>query len=342
MHLALYLANLICKHLAETLTVSWASERMSKDAGIVDYSRSRRVTLVSAAVLVFLSITLGFSTFLPFYVLDIATLLLLLLALILGWASKRAIDYLPGEWHVRTVRVTPQEYREMVKKHMDAYGHLISSDVSCACVTALCLALVSQLLVMFLIFMLGEELLTTYGPQVITAVTIILNLVVAILGYSIGYKWAKVDPHPYITEPPTGYVLGYVEALADVPDLDVKYKVKLAERDGALAIADAEPAIGVKGMPDELQIKVQVSVSSIVYPYLVASYYKGPVVEEHKVHARIRARYPALFEYSMDGNVTIVVARFDIPSHTRSVPHISDSDFRKLGRALARVLLSLR
>jgi hypothetical protein len=40
----------------------------------------------------------------------------------------------------------------------------------------------------------------------------------------------------------------------------------------------------------------------------------------------------------MDKDVIVIVARFDIPERTSSVPHISTSDFRELAALLAAEL----
>ncbi|MHA1943351.1 MAG: hypothetical protein ACW96M_03045, partial [Candidatus Thorarchaeota archaeon] len=52
----------------------------------------------------------------------------------------------------------------------------------------------------------------------------------------------------------------------------------------------------------------------------------------------IATRYPALLEYSMDEDVIVIVARFNIPQRTSSVPSISTSDFRDLAALLASEL----
>ncbi|RLI52483.1 MAG: hypothetical protein DRO87_13120, partial [Candidatus Thorarchaeota archaeon] len=100
----------------------------------------------------------------------------------------------------------------------------------------------------------------------------------------------------------------------------------------------AEPKVGVKGLPDTVRIRIQVSHSGFDYPYLVGTVYKGAPVEETVETIKIRTRYPALLEYSMDENVTVIVARFKVPKRSSRVPYISDEDFRALARLLAEKL----
>ncbi|MGD2072838.1 MAG: hypothetical protein PVG65_05055, partial [Candidatus Thorarchaeota archaeon] len=87
-------------------------------------------------------------------------------------------------------------------------------------------------------------------------------------------------------------------------------------------------------LPETAQIRVQVSHSGFAYPYLVGTIYQGDPVKERTDKKRLRTKYTPIFEYSMDKDVVVIVARFDIPSRTSSVPSISNQDFIALGSAL--------
>ncbi|MFW9869467.1 MAG: hypothetical protein ACFFEL_07560, partial [Candidatus Thorarchaeota archaeon] len=97
----------------------------------------------------------------------------------------------------------------------------------------------------------------------------------------------------------------------------------------------AEVKAYVTGLPETVQMQVQVSHSGFAYPYLVGTIYKGGKISSKEETFRIATRYPALLEYSMDDDVIVIVARFDIPQRTSSVPNISVRDFRSLAILLA-------
>jgi hypothetical protein len=114
--------------------------------------------------------------------------------------------------------------------------------------------------------------------------------------------------------------------------------VELGEREEVLTILDAESTAHVEGLPDAVTIRVKVSHSGFAYPYLVGTVYKGAEVLPVQKYPVIGTKYPAMLEFSMDDDVTVIVARFDIPKRTSSVPNISKKDFRALAEVLVKEL----
>ncbi|MFO7835340.1 MAG: hypothetical protein R6V83_01705 [Candidatus Thorarchaeota archaeon] len=313
------------------------------DEQIIDYHRQRtvnRVFVVAVVIVVivalyyFLSKGDTFETILlvyfgfPFG--------LLLLSGILGAASKRAIDYVPGKWQKTEKWISFHEYEQMREEYEEAYGDLLGHEGQCC----------GCILMVFLTVFLGM-LALSYGSfaQPIIGLTldsilllIIIYGIIAVAGYILGFRLPTIDAEDFFQSPTTDDTYHYAKALRDAPGLRVGMKVKLGRRGDALTIMDAEPVAYVEELPDTVKVNVQVSGTGFSYPYLVGTSYKGLPVAEGTKELKIRTRYDAIIEQSMDDDVVVMVARFDIPKRTRSVPHISDSDFRQLGAALGREL----
>ena len=97
---------------------------------IIDYSRQVNVNRAYGIVVVLF--VLGgvylynyYDDALKLIIVDIALPgVLFVVSLILGFGSKKAIDYIPGEWEKRKAWVSFSEYEELVDNYEDAYGAL--------------------------------------------------------------------------------------------------------------------------------------------------------------------------------------------------------------------------
>ncbi len=264
---------------------------------------------------------------------------LLILSAIFGAISKRAIDYIPGTWEESKSWMAVEEYEGLVEKHNKAYRGILG-DTKSSC--SICCGLFSLPVIAIGIFVYGafaQPLFSTYLDMLL--LLILSYLFVCAVGFLGGYNVTGTDADLPFAKPTKGAVFRYMAALDDVADIDAGFDVVIGARDSFKAIMESEAKARVSGLPDTAALKVQVTSSGFDYPYLVGTIYKGPQVAEREERFNIGARYPALFEYSMDGNVTIIVGRFDIPKRTSSVPRISESDFKALGRFMAAKMKEL-
>jgi hypothetical protein len=313
--------------------------------GVIDYSRQGRINR-AFAVLLAVSIILGtlvfyYNLITPAYqfVYIAAPIVLLLLSLGMGVASKRAIDYIPGEWEKRKTFVTFTEYERMIDEYEDAYGDLVAhpGDVMTCCCMLPVLAAIGYLTVTFQ--QSGSTILI--HPLIDTLIlTAIYYSVVGAAGFIVGFRIPAIDADEFFTSPmKSGDVFDFASELEGVPGIKAGMNVELGIREGIQTILDAEIKAGVEGLPDTVKVGVQVSHSGFAYPYLVGTVYKGAnIPSKHSEHYRLRTRYPALLEFSMDEDVAVIVARFDIPKRTSDVPSISRNDFRAIAQLLAQEL----
>ncbi len=315
---------------------------MSGDT-IVDYSRQRRVNLAFAAILIVCiayavylrvttsdpqSVVLGLYTILP--------IVLMLASIIMGVLSKRAIDYVQDEWEERKIWVSFSDYEKMVEEYEDAYGHLYGNPGGCAWILCMLpLAFAFGLLSSFY-----QTLASPLFDPLIDSLLIILILysVVGVTGFVIGFRIPAIDAEEFFKPPIKGDVYDFASQLEKVPGIRAGLNVELGVRSGVQTIMNAEVKTYVDGLPDNVSIQVQVSHAGFAYPYLVGTVYKGSRVPVSKDRYNIGARYPAMVESSMDGEVSVFVARFDIPERTSSVPSIPGRDFRRLAALLAESL----
>ena len=258
---------------------------------------------------------------------------LFLVSLAMGAGSKRAIDYIPGEWEKKKTWVSFADYDDMVEKYEDAYGELYShpgDTLSFFC------SLIFVAILGYLIYFSQRTGLVLIDPTLDSILFIVLECsIVAVAGFVIGFRIPSIDAQEFFKPPLKGDVYSFARELAGVRGIRAGMSVDLGVRGGVQTIIDAEVKAYVQNLPESVQIKVQVSHSGFAYPYLVGTAYKGGRVEAHQDTLRIGTRYPALLEYSMDKDVIVIVARFDIPERTSSVPHISMRDFRELAALLA-------
>ncbi|MHA3964776.1 MAG: hypothetical protein AM325_014695 [Candidatus Thorarchaeota archaeon SMTZ1-45] len=309
---------------------------------IIDYSRQRKVNRVFPIVAVLFTLVGIFinyimpQEFYRFVVFVGIPVVLFFLSLIMGAASKKAIDYIPGKWEKRKTWVSFSEYENMVEQYEDAYGQLYShpSDfLSCCC--SLIFVLVFGMLILFS----QMSTIVLLDPTIDPIVLIVLEYsIVAVAGFVIGFRIPSIDAQEFFKQPIMGDVHNFARELDGVPGIRAGMNVELGFRSGVQTIIDAEIKSYVQGLPETVQIQVQVSHSGFAYPYLVGTAYKGGRVKPNEEAFRIGTRYPALLEYSMDKDVMVIVARFNIPERTSSVPHISVRDFRQLAALLATEL----
>lgn len=257
------------------------------------------------------------------------------IALGFGALSKRAIDYVPGEWKKQKKRVSFKEYEILSESHKEAYGHLIGDSESCGCCCACFILPVFGILIIGFLE-LAPPLFTPEFDDFLFF--LLLFTASASMGFFWGFKYPKIDEEVFFKIPLDSDAYSFVKALDGVTGLEVGVEAEIGTRGDSRILLGAEPKILVDGLPDTVAVKVQVSHSGFAYPYLVGTIYKGPVVDEGTEHHNIRAKYPALIEKSMDANVSVFVARFDIPERTSNVPSISESDFRKLALLMVEIL----
>ncbi|MFW9787192.1 MAG: hypothetical protein ACFFE2_09600 [Candidatus Thorarchaeota archaeon] len=306
---------------------------------IIDYSRQRNVNRAFAIIAVLfavLGIALNYldasslNRVIVFIGIPVA---LFLVSLGLGAGSKRAIDYIPGEWERRKTWVSFSDYERMVDDYEEAYGELYSNPgdtLTCCCSLIFILVLGGLIYVTQLA---GLVLLDSTSDPILF---IVLECsMVAVIGFVLGFRIPSIDAQEFFTRPIKGDVYNFARELAVVPGIRAGMNVEVGVRAGVQTIIDSEVKAYVQNLPETVQIQVQVSHSGFAYPYLVGTAYKGGSVSPREDTFRIATRYPARLEYSMDDDVMVIVARFDIPSRTSSVPHISMGDFRELAALLA-------
>ncbi|TFG33193.1 hypothetical protein EU527_08575 [Candidatus Thorarchaeota archaeon] len=309
---------------------------------IIDYSKQGKVNRIYVLVLLsFIVVGVLLYNFYEnesrsFLVNIVLPMLLFLLSLGMGYGSKKAIDYIPGEWIKRKVWVSFSEYEEMVEGYEDAYGDLYAHPgdyCSCCCM----MLIVGAIGVFLIIFQTFTILLINPFIDSILIISIFYTIL-SVAGFVIGFRIPTIDAEEFFKAPLKGDTYNFARELEGVAGIRAGMNVELGVRAGTQTIFDAEVKSYIQGIPESVQVKVQVSHSGFAYPYLVGTVYKGfPVEETQEIH-RIRTKYPALLEYSMDDEVTVIVARFEIPKRSNTVPHVSTSDFRKLAAFLATKL----
>lgn len=262
--------------------------------------------------------------------------LVLLFSASMGAGSKRAIDYIPGEWKRQTVWVNFSEYERMVEAHEKAYGHLYASAAG----GLTCCVLFPVSIGLGILSTLYQQFQPPlFGNLVDSFILIAVQYgIVSVLGFLVGYRVVKIDPKTFFKPPLSGDSYAFSRELASVQGVRAGVSVEVGERGDMHTILGAECKAYLDGLPDTVTIKVQVSKSGFVYPYLVGTIYKGGTVDKATTQVRLRTKYPGLFEFSMDKDVAVVVGRFDIPKRSSDVPYVSKADFRILAAELVRIL----
>jgi hypothetical protein len=310
---------------------------------IIDYSRQGNVNRAFAII----AVLSGISAILINYVFPSNQIIvyigipvvLFLISLGMGAGSKRAIDYIPGEWEKRKTWVTFPEYEDMVEKYEESYGDLYAhpGDLCGTCCSMLFVVVLG-----FVMLILPDLNIILFDPVIDSIILItVLYAIVAVIGFVFGFRVPKIDAQEFFKAPVMGDTYEFASALSGVRGIRAGMNVELGVREGVQTILDAEIKAYVQGLPETVQIQVQVSHSGFAYPYLVGTIYQGGTIAPREETYRIQTRYPALFEYSMDDEVIVIVARFEIPKRTSSVPSISTRDFRNLAAALAGELADI-
>lgn len=306
------------------------------ESTIIDYSRQGNVNKAFALLAV---LTAVFGIVLDYlytsyrmYVYLAIPVLLFFVSLGMGAGSKRAIDYIPGTWEKRKTWVDFTEYETMVEKYEESYGDLYAHpDDLCGC---LC-SIIFVAILGFVMLILPDFNIILFDPVIDSIILItVLYAIVAVVGFVLGFRIPKIDAQEFFKAPVLGDVYDFARALSGVRGIRAGMNVELGVREGVQTILDAEVKAYVQGLPETVQIQVQVSHSGFAYPYLVGTIYQGGKITPKEEKYRIATKYPALFEYSMDDDVIVIVARFEIPKRTSSVPSISMGDFRELAASL--------
>ena len=309
---------------------------------IIDYSRQGNINKAYAIiVLVFIIVGFVLSNFYEIELQSVVVylwvpIILFLVSFGMGFGSKKAIDYIPGEWEKRKVWVSFSEYDDMIEKYEDAYGELYAHPGDSCAFFFILLAVAA---IGFFLTIFQDFSIQLINPIVDSLLIItIFYTILSVGGFVIGFRIPKIDAAEFFKAPHKGDTYHFARQLEGVTGIRAGMNVELGVRAGVQTIYDAEVKSYIQGLPESVQVKVQVSHSGFAYPYLVGTVYKGFPVKENKEVQRIHTRYPALFEYSMDDEVSVIVARFDIPRRTSSVPSISTGDFKKLAALLATKL----
>ncbi len=258
---------------------------------------------------------------------------LFVVSFVLGFGSKKAIDYIPGDWEQRKTWVSFPEYEELVDNYEDAYGALYAhpGDSFTGCCLMMFAMIMGGLTLVFQ--MIGFLFISPFIDSIL--VISILYVIISVSAFVIGFRIPKIDSDEFFKPPITGDTYNFASQLEGVTGVRAGMSVELGIRGGVQTILTAEVKSYIQGLPDTVQVKVQVSHSGFAYPYLVGTVYKGFHVETTSESHRIRTKYPVTLEYSMDDEVSVIVARFEIPKKSSSMPNISTKDFRKLAAFIA-------
>lgn len=312
------------------------------EGNIIDYSRQVNINRAYAIILL-IFVMAGIYLYnyyddaLKLIIVDIALPgALFVVSLILGFGSKKSIDYIPGEWEKRKAWVSFSEYEELVDNYENAYGDLYAhpGDYFTGCCMMMFALIMGGLTLVFQ--MIGFLFINPFIDSIL--VISILYVIISVSAFVIGFRIPKIDSDEFFKPPVTGDTYQFASQLEGVTGIRAGMSVELGVRGGTQTILNAEVKSYVQGLPDTVQVRVQVSHSGFAYPYLVGTVYKGAHVETTTEAHRIRTRYPVTLEYSMDDEVAVIVARFEIPKKSSSVPNISNKDFRKLAAFIATKL----
>lgn len=306
---------------------------------IIDYSRQVNVNR-AYAIIVLIFVISGILLFnyyvhpLLYIIVDlILPGILFIISLIMGFGSKKAIDYIQGEWEKRKAWVSFSEYEELVDNYEDAYGDLFAhpgDSMICCCFL---IFTVSTALLTFVFHNSGITLISPFIDSIL--ILVFLYVINSVSAFVIGFRIPTIDSDEFFKPPITGDTYEFASQLEGVTGIRAGMSVILGVRGGTQTILEAEVKSYIQGLPETVQVRVQVSHSGFAYPYLVGTVYKGFHVETTTESHRINTKYPVILEYSMDDEVAVIVARFDIPKKSSAVPNITTKDFRKLAAFIA-------
>jgi len=258
---------------------------------------------------------------------------LFIASLIMGYGSKKAIDYVPGEWEKRKAWVSFSEYEEMVDKYEEAYGDLFAHPADSMICCCLLIFVITTTVLSYLFHGVGTQLINPFVDSIL--ILTFVYVINSVSAFVIGFRIPNIDSDEFFKPPVTGDTYQFASQLEGVTGIRAGMSVELGVRGDTQTILEAEVKSYVQGLPDTVQVRVQVSHSGFAYPYLVGTVYKGFPVETTSESHRIKTKYPVVLEYSMDEEVAVIVARFEIPKKSSGVPNISTANFRKLAAFLA-------
>ncbi|MGY5880171.1 MAG: hypothetical protein RTV31_07970 [Candidatus Thorarchaeota archaeon] len=306
---------------------------------IIDYSRQVNVNR-AYAIIVLIFVVGGILLFnyyvdpLLYIIVDlILPGVLFVISLIMGYGSKKAIDYVKGEWEKRKTWVSFSEYEELVDNYEEAYGDLFAHSADSMVCFCLLMFVVTTTVLTFVFHNSGLSLINPLIDSIL--ILIFLYVLNSVSAFVIGFRIPTIDSDEFFKPPITGDTYEFASQLEGVTGIRAGMSVELGVRGGTQTILEAEVKSYVQGLPDTVQVRVQVSHSGFAYPYLVGTVYKGFHVETTSESHRIQTKYPVALEYSMDEEVAVIVARFDIPKKSSGMPNITTRDFRKLAAFIA-------
>ena len=215
------------------------------------------------------------------------------------------------------------QYEELVDKYEDAYGDLFSHSTD----MFVCCCMMIFVIVTTVLTMLFHDYGMVFINPLIDSILIItfLYVIISVSAFVIGFRIPTIDSDEFFKPPITGDTYHFASQLEGVTGVRAGMSVELGVRGGTQTIIDAEVKSYIQGLPETVQVRVQVSHSGFAYPYLVGTVYKGFHVETTSEAHRIKTKYPVTLEYSMDEEVAVIVARFEIPKRSSAVPNISGS-----------------
>jgi hypothetical protein len=310
---------------------------------IVNYQRQGPVNRAFAIVLIAIIVVAAYLILsspadeeIGFWLFMVVPVVVLLASSVFGVLSKRAIDYVPGDWNETKVWMSFTDYEQTVEEYEDAYGHLYGNPEG---FTIFCFLLPVAFALGFLSTYFLTLSVPLFDPLIDSLLLLtILYVIVGVAGFVNGFRIPAIDAEEFFKAPVKGDVYDFASELQGVKGYRAGLNVKFGIRSGVQTILDAEIKTYLEGLPDTVSVGVQVSHSGFAYPYLVGTAYKGTPVSKGKERYDIGTRYAAMVETSMDGEVSVFVTRFDIPRRTSGVPNISNRDFRRLALLLAAKL----
>ncbi|MFW9871210.1 MAG: hypothetical protein ACFFEL_16405, partial [Candidatus Thorarchaeota archaeon] len=233
------------------------------EINIIDYSRQGKVNklfAVLAVVFALVAVTLDFlysDFFFQILVYVGLPIVVFFISLGMGAGSKRAIDYIPGEWEKRKAWVDFVEYEDMLEKYEESYGNLYSHPgdlCGCGC------SLIFVAILGFVMLILPDLDIVLFNPIIDSIILIaVLYSIVAVAGFVFGFRIPQIDAQEFFKAPVKGDVYEFARALSGVRSVRAGVNVELGVREGVQTILEAEVKAYVTGLPETVQMQVQVS-----------------------------------------------------------------------------------
>ncbi|MFW9913464.1 MAG: hypothetical protein ACFFEU_13385, partial [Candidatus Thorarchaeota archaeon] len=231
---------------------------------IVSYQRQGAVNKAFAIVLIVIIAIAAFLKFsnptdekISLYLFMVVPVGVLLISTAFGALSKRAIDYVPGDWEETKVWMSFTDYEQTVEEYEDAYGHLYGNPGGSAIFFCL-------LLMAFALGLLSAYFLTLsiplFDPLIDSLLLlIILYVVVGVAGFVNGFRIPAIDAEEFFQAPVKGDVYDFARELQGVKGYRAGLNVKFGVRSGVQTILGAEIKTYLEGLPDTVSVGVQVS-----------------------------------------------------------------------------------